>query len=93
MINLNDDYFITADSYCFTLKRRGSGKNKDGEPIQTETNVGCYSSVSNAIKGAIRDTKLRAVKEKTYTLAEWLVKIQDINESFEEILKRALKED
>lgn len=93
MINLNDDYFITADSYCFTLKRRGTGKSKKtGEPIATETNVGYYSSVSNAIKGAIKDSKLREAQAKNYDLNDWLIKSQTINESFENILRKVLKE-
>lgn len=93
MVVLNNDYYVEADSLSFTLKRKANGLNKKGEPIKTDTVIGFYGDLTGCIKGAIKDTRLRVVSENNYNLEEALVKFQEINDSFTDVLKKTIKED
>ena len=92
MVVLNKDYYVESDSLSFTLKRKASGFNKKGEPVKTDTVIGFYGDLTGCIKGAIKDTKLRAVRDYDYSLEEALVKFQGINDSFTKILNKVIKE-
>lgn len=87
MIVINENYYIECDSLSYTLKRKSSGVNKNGEPVKTDKTVGYYSDVLSCIRGAVKDSKLCAFRESHYSLEEAFKKIREINESFESQLK------
>ena len=92
MIRINDDYFVEVDAHNYTLKRKATGTNKDGKPITTDKIVGYYNDLRNCIYGASEDCKRNEFSKSDYSLDEALNKIQEINDSFTEILKQAVKE-
>lgn len=91
MVVINENYYIEVDSLCYTLKRKGSGVNKNGKPVKTDKTLGYYGDVQGCIGGAVKDAKLCAFKDKSYSLEEAFKKIREINESFESQLKSILE--
>lgn len=92
MIRINDEYFVEVDSLNYTLKRKATGVKKDGTPIVTDKIVGYYNDLRNAIFGACEDCKRTEFSKNNYSLNEALTRIQEINDSFTEILKQAIRD-
>lgn len=86
MIKIDDKYFITADSCQYVLRKKGA-INKKGE--ETDSIMGYYSNVPNALAGFIRNAERENIADDTIKTIPDLIKFH--NEA-KETVKRLLKE-
>lgn len=86
MIKIDDKYFITADSCQYVLRKKGA-INKKGE--ETDSIMGYYSNVPNALAGFIRNAERENIADDTIKTITDLIKFH--NEA-KETVKRLLKE-
>lgn len=86
MIKIDDKYFITADSCQYVLRKK-VGTNKKGE--ETDSIIGYYSNVPNALAGFIRNAERESIADDTIKTITDLIKFH--NEA-KETVKRLLKE-
>lgn len=86
MIKIDDKYFITADSCQYVLRKKGA-INKKGE--ETDSIIGYYSNVPNALAGFIKNAERENVADDTIKTITDLIKFH--NEA-KETVKRLLKE-
>ena len=85
MIRINDDYYITVDSYNYTACRDKHKTDKHGK--NTYSVIGHYPSIEGALRGIINDMNKRAFTEATYSLKEALEVIQQSNKEFTDLLR------
>ena len=86
MIKIDDKYFITADNCQYVLRKK-TGLNKKGE--ETDSIMGYYSDVPNALMGYVRSAERENVIDGTIKTITDLIKFH--NEA-KETVKRLLKE-
>jgi hypothetical protein len=86
MIKIDDKYFITADNCQYVLRKKGA-INKKGE--ETDSIMGYYSNVPNALAGFIRNAERENIADDTIKTITDLIKFH--NEA-KETVKRLLKE-
>ena len=88
MVKLVNDLFIDVSELNYTLKKyEGKGKDeKTGEYKDIYTIKGYYSSLENAIKGAIEYSIKSKFKDNTFTLKEALKEIEIIYNKFNNII-------
>ena len=81
MIKIDDKYFITADNCQYVLRKK-TGLNKKGE--ETDSIMGYYSDVPNALMGYVRSAERENVADGT---------IQTVNDliSFHNEAKQKMK--
>ena len=91
MIVINEDYIVDVDSLQYTLKRKGVGKSKKGETIETTRTVGYFRDLRACIKASAEDSKKELFKNNDYSLNEAIAKIQEINDTFSDLLNKAIK--
>lgn len=54
IIELINDYFIEADEMNHTLKKRYTGKTKEGQEKDTEKTIGHYKNVNDCLERLVR---------------------------------------
>ena len=88
MIELKDGYFITADTYNYTLKQHIKvTKKKDGSVEDGEKIIGYYGSVKAAIIGCINDIQRKTVSSETVvSLNDSIKAINGIYDDFIKLL-------
>lgn len=97
MVRINDDYIIEVDSMNFTLMRdlhrKKKVRNTAGEEYEVDafSTVGYFSTLSGAIKGAIKDMNVRKLGEGVHTLKEALEIVLENNRHFSELLESVLE--
>ena len=91
MIVINENYYVECDSNSYTLKRKGAGVNKNGDPVKTDKTLGYYTNLLSCVRGAVKDSQLCAFKDSYYSLEEAFEKIREINKSFELVLNNISK--
>ena len=91
MIRIDDTYFIDVDELIYTLKKKRIGKNKKGEEIETETTLGYYSSLQNALTAAMKYDTMIKLSEEEYTLKEAISIVNEVYDRFSRLLKEAIK--
>lgn len=86
MIKIDDKYFITADNCQYVLRKK-VGTNKKGE--ETDSIMGYYSNVPNALSGFIKNAERENVADGTIKTITDLIKFH--NEA-KETVRRLLEE-
>jgi hypothetical protein len=74
MIKIDDKYFITADSCQYVLRKK-VGTNKKGE--ETDSIIGYYSNVPNALAGFIRNAERESIADDTIKTITDLIKFHN----------------
>lgn len=89
MIRIDDDYYITVDSYNYIVCRDKHKTDKKGNDLYTV--IGYYNNLYKALQGAVADMNRRAFTGGTYSLQEAIKVIQKSNSIFEDMLREVLK--
>lgn len=81
MINVNEKFYIDADENQFILKERGTVQDKDSKNYgeETQTLLGYFSTVEQALLCLEKILTRRAIKVKDYTLKEAVEEIRAIH--------------
>ena len=82
MINVNGKFKIDADENQFILKEVGTVQDKASKNYgeETQTTLGYYGTLEQAILGLEKILQRRAIKVKDYTLKEFVEEIRAIHE-------------
>ena len=82
MLNINDKFKIDADENQFILKEVGTVQDKESKNYgeETQTTLGYYGTLEQAILGLEKILQRRAIKVKDYTLKEFVEEIRAIHE-------------
>ncbi len=91
MIQVDKNYIIDVDKYCYTVKIDKHKEDKNGNPVYDVW--GYYSSLENAIKGVINAMNTAKLKRGTHDLEKALQIVQKTNDQFTKLLKKAVKID
>ena len=84
MIQINEDFRLSADDWNYTLEERkikGEKAREDEVGKEIWKNVGYYGTVVDALEGLLRILQRRSVKNTDLTLAEArleFAKLQDM---------------
>lgn len=55
VLDFDENFRMTADQYCFILKRRREGKNKKtGEPLEGYNTIGYYGKMNSLLRAYAR---------------------------------------
>lgn len=99
MIRVNDDYIIDIDPHNYIpkrdLHREKVSIDKNGEEIRVPQfdTVGYFGDLAGAVRGIIRDINRRDLDTGTHDLEEAIKIVRSNNDTFYDLLDRALKED
>ena len=82
MVNVNGKFKIDADENQFILKEIGTVQDKESKNYgeETQTTLGYYGTLEQAILGLEKILQRRAIKVKDYTLKEFVEEIRAIHE-------------
>ena len=81
MINVNGKFKIDADENQFILKEIGTVQDKESKNYgeETQTTLGYYGTLEQAILGLEKILQRRAIKVKDYTLQEFVEELRAIH--------------
>ena len=81
MININGKFKIDADENQFILKEVGTVQDKESKNYgeETQTTLGYYGTLEQAILGLEKILQRRAIKVKDYTLQEFVEELRAIH--------------
>ena len=85
MIKINDKYIIDSDENQFIVKEIGVVQDEKSKNYgeETQTTLGYYGTLEQAILGLEKMLQRRAIRIKDYTLKEFVEEIRKIhNEVF-----------
>ena len=91
MIRINDDYVITVDELCYTLKQdahRMSVDKKTGKESPVYYYIGYYATLENALKGYIRLMIDKRLGSGNYNIREALDVIREERENLEKLIEK-----
>lgn len=82
MINVNGKFKIDADENQFILKEVGTVQDEKSKNYgeETQTTLGYYGTLEQAILGLEKILQRRAIKVKDYTLKEFVGELRAIHE-------------
>ena len=89
MLNINDKFKIDADENQFILKELGTVQDKASKNYgeETQTTLGYYGTLEQAVLGLEKILQRRAIKIKDYTLKEFVEAIRMIHEEVFKCMK------
>lgn len=91
MIRVIDDYVITADAYGYTLARdTGRIDKKTKAPVMRP--ISYHGSVRQAVESCRRDYVRRGLQEGEISLSQAVAHMQEMDDTFNEILRRCISE-
>lgn len=82
MIHLFGDYYIKGNPLDYSLVKKSSRTDKNGNPVYTV--LGYYGSVANACEGLRKTLSRELVAENDLTLSEAVTAFKQIAEKMEE---------
>ena len=89
MIKINDKFCIDADENQFILKEFGTVQDENSKNFGevTQTTLGYYGTLEQALNGLEKILSRRAVKTKDYTLKQAIDEIWKLHNEIFECLK------
>lgn len=89
MININDKFYIDADENQFILKEKGTVQDKSSKNYgeETQTTLGYFNTVEQALLCLEKILLRRAIKVKDYTLKQAVNEIRAIHEDIFKCMK------
>lgn len=78
-INLNNEYYIEIDEFNHTLKKRYTGKTKDGVEKETEKVIGYYGNLKSAVEGFIKRNQLDSMAYTSLNMREYVKMVEEVN--------------
>lgn len=86
---LNFGFYIEMDALNYTLRRKYTGKSRDGQEKEAVKTCGYFGNLESAVKEYLRLVQLEDLKDETFSADEFLQAIDKSNEAaVEEIIKR-----
>lgn len=81
MIHIIDDWYMTADRYCYTVGRLSKRKKSRSEETEDFLNNATYhATIAHALQSVLQDTvRDKIAKDKVATLAEVFELIEKYN--------------
>lgn len=87
MIHILDNYYVSADSYCYTALINTHKKGKDNNIIYKT--IGYYQNIKLAVEGIAKYMHRKLASENfELELNEYLKSCKDINDQIENILNK-----
>lgn len=89
MIHINEKFKIDSDENQFVLKELGTVQDKASKNYgeETQTTLGYYGTLEQAVLGLEKILQRRAIKIKDYTLKEFVEAIRMIHEEVFKCMK------
>lgn len=89
MIKINDKFCIDADENQFVLKEIGTVQDEKSKNFgeETQTTLGYYSTLEQAIFGLEKILSRRTIKVKDYTLKQAIAEIREIHNEIFSVLR------
>ncbi len=91
MIELCNGYYIEVDPMNFTLKKRGRGKNKKGEEVDTEKVIGHFSTLEGAIERFVKLSQIDYLPHTGIKFDEYIEMVVTANRMAVQAVKTALE--
>lgn len=86
MIKINDEYYIDADTNCYTLKQVHYAKTKEGEEIRQDLVIGYYATIDIALKGYLKHKSRDIVSKNDFeSIDKFLKYIQKLDKELNEL--------
>lgn len=89
MLNINGKFKVDADENQFILKEVGTVQDEKSKNYgeETQTTLGYYGTLEQAILGLEKILQRRAIKVKDYTLKEFVEELRAIHEEVFKCMK------
>ena len=88
MIQINDKYFIDANSNNYILKEKIVTENEDGEKTENLSPVGYYPTVTGALQGLLKKEFRKYVgKKTTNSITEAIKEFERLEKEIKEYTK------
>jgi hypothetical protein len=91
MVRLTDDLVVTANAYGYKLMRDMHQVDKEGKAVFQP--IGYHSTLRSAVRGALEYVNRKGIEENYMTISEAIVFLNNNRRMFEDVLKKAIKED
>lgn len=89
MIKIDEDFSIIADDNCYIVCKF-TYKDKNGEDVYK--NLTYHRTLKEALTALIRKKQIKLVADNELTLQQAINEFERIEEEFEQVLKKNIKE-
>ena len=83
MIRIDENYYIDADTKCYTLKEKGIKKSEDGTESEIFKDLGYYTTLEGCLYGLIKKETRKYIKNTNEaTVSDLSNKIKELEKYF-----------
>lgn len=88
MITIDDNYIISIDPYCYTLKRKSTISKKTGE--QQYSTIGYYSDIDKVLVAYGKQMYRDVLISKDFSLEDAIIAIKSSNDAIRDRIEEIL---
>lgn len=78
-IELANGYFIEVDALNYTLRQKYQGKDKDGQPKESEKTIGYYGNLEDAVHSFLKANQLDSMADMSMDFDTYLEMVRHAN--------------